>query len=146
MILVVDDDPGNRMLLRAILEIEGHVVVEASNGFGALGMMGPDSLPDLVITDLSMPDLDGVELIERLRSQEATAAVPIIVVSGEYEIESVLETSGRIASVIKKPIDVQAFRDSVRAVVTRSPELGPLTQQPETNGAPVTSDGEWPTT
>jgi DNA-binding response OmpR family regulator len=62
-------------------------------------------------------------VIERLRSEEATAAVPIIVVSGEYEIESGLETSGQVASVIRKPIDVRTFRECVRAVVSGSPDL-----------------------
>src|SRR4029077_18088427 len=79
-ILVVDDDADTRVMLRLILEPAGHEVVEASDGHTALGLIGPDPLPDLITTDLRMPIVNGQALIERLRSEPRTAGIPIVVV------------------------------------------------------------------
>ena len=80
-VLIVDDDPSTRFVMRMILETAGHLVTEAEHGAAALARMGTHP-PDIVTTDLMMPVLDGKELIERLRSQPTTASIPIVVVSG----------------------------------------------------------------
>src|SRR5437899_7008979 len=80
--LVVDDDSETRSLVRLILETEGYAVVEAAPGEEALGLIGPNPVPDVIVTDLAMPILNGVALIERLESEPRTATIPIVVVSG----------------------------------------------------------------
>ena len=73
----MDDEPDVRFLLRHILERGGYEVDEAINGSSALEILRAGS-PDLVITDLMMPVMDGNELIERLRSEPATGSIPIM--------------------------------------------------------------------
>src|SRR5579864_8429078 len=93
----------NRSLLRAILEVEGHAVIEAADGEQALDLIRPSPLPDIVVTDLMMPILTGVELINRLQSEPRTATIPIVVISGDYDLALGLETSGLVEAVVKKP-------------------------------------------
>jgi len=102
-VLIVDDDSETRSLLRLVLETEGYEVVEAAHGEEALGLIGPNLLPDAIVTDLAMPVLNGVELIERLQSEPRTAAIPIVVVSASDEPQA-MQTSGRIEAVVKKPL------------------------------------------
>ncbi|MBF0126189.1 MAG: response regulator [Magnetococcales bacterium] len=78
-ILVIDDDVSIRVLLREILEEEGHAVEEASDGRAGLRQFRK-STPDLVMTDILMPEKDGVELIMELK--ELSARVPILAMSG----------------------------------------------------------------
>jgi two-component system KDP operon response regulator KdpE len=76
-VLVIDDEPPIRKLLRMGLSTQGYQVLEASNGKNALGMLGEH--PDLIILDLGLPDMDGHELLGNLRSR--AEAVPIVVLS-----------------------------------------------------------------
>ena len=80
-VLVVDDEPDYRFLLRITLELAGYAVVEASHGEAALESVRV-SRPALVITDRMMPLMGGGELIERLRADVGTAAIPIVMVTG----------------------------------------------------------------
>jgi CheY-like chemotaxis protein len=81
-ILVVDDEPAHRFLLRRIFERAGHVVVDAADGAAALLAVAV-SRPDLVVTDMMMPVMDGAELIRRLRRDPATAGIAILAASGD---------------------------------------------------------------
>lgn len=80
-ILIVDDEPDILMLLTTTFRLAGHEVLEASDGIAALQLL-ESRRPDLVVTDLRMPRMDGSALISRLRGNLATARIPIIVVSG----------------------------------------------------------------
>ena len=84
-ILVVDDEPDQRFLLRRIFERAGHQVADAGNGAEALKAV-QESPPDLVVTDVMMPVMDGVELIRRLRGAPATAGIPILAASGDSHL------------------------------------------------------------
>ncbi|WP_378028489.1 response regulator [Actinoplanes sp. GCM10030250] len=84
-ILVVDDEPDLRFILRRILIRAGHDVVEAGDGAAALTSVD-ESPPDLVVTDMMMPVMGGVELIRRLHADPATAAIPILAVSGDWQL------------------------------------------------------------
>lgn len=81
-VLVVDDEPDQRFILRRVFERAGHEVAEAGDGAAALSSV-QQSRPDLVVTDMMMPVMGGVELIRRLRAEPTTAAVPILAVSGD---------------------------------------------------------------
>jgi len=82
-ILVVDDEPDQRFLLRRIFERAGHEVTAATDGAAALKAVR-ESAPDLVVTDMMMPIMGGVELIRQLRGDPATAAIPILAASADY--------------------------------------------------------------
>jgi CheY-like chemotaxis protein len=102
-ILVVDDEPDQRFLLRRIFERAGHEVTDAIDGAAALEAVRR-SPPDLVVTDIMMPVMGGVELIRRLRSEPATAAIPILAASADSHL-------GRDAdAVLSKPY---AWRDLI---------------------------------
>ena len=79
-ILVVDDESSMRFLLRMILESAGYEVVEAPHGAAALER-AKESPPDLVVTDLMMPVMNGRDLVGRLRADEGTAGIPIVMVT-----------------------------------------------------------------
>ena len=79
--MVVDDEPDIRYLLRITLEAAGYGVVEAAHGKAALEQVRR-SPPQLVVTDRMMPRMNGGELIERLRADESTKAIPIVVITG----------------------------------------------------------------
>lgn len=78
-VLVIDDDEEHRTLMRAMLERVGHRVEEATDGAEGLRMIGRAS-PDVVLTDINMPKLDGHEVISALKA--ANKKVPIIAISG----------------------------------------------------------------
>ena len=79
-ILIVDDYADNRELLRLMLEGAGHQVSEAADGRAGLAMAQAE-MPDLILVDLSMPHLDGWEVLSRLRAQEGTRQIPCVAVT-----------------------------------------------------------------
>jgi two-component system chemotaxis response regulator CheY len=80
-VLVVDDDPDARELFSQVLEQAGAEVTRADDGLTAL-RVASERQPDLVITDIEMPRMNGVELTRQLRNRSATKAIPIVVVTG----------------------------------------------------------------
>jgi DNA-binding response OmpR family regulator len=80
-IVVVDDDPVMRKLLQLKLEADGHRVTLAANGDEALALAN-FSPPELMVLDIAMPGLDGLEVTRRLREQPATKALPIVLLTG----------------------------------------------------------------
>jgi CheY-like chemotaxis protein len=84
-ILIVDDEPDIRFMMRLIFEGAGHHVSEARHGASALKAVR-ERHPDLVTTDVMMPFMDGLEFIKRLRADPDTAMIPVLVVSGNSEL------------------------------------------------------------
>jgi len=82
---VVDDEPTQRSILRRIFERAGHEVADAGDGAAALRAVA-ESRPDLVVTDMMMPVMDGPEFIRRLRCEPATAGIPILAASGDSRL------------------------------------------------------------
>ena len=80
-ILIVDDEPDVRHILRRIFEKAGYEITEAIHGAAALGELDGE-LPDLVVTDLMMPVMDGNELVKALRNDPRTAKIPIVSLTG----------------------------------------------------------------
>lgn len=83
-ILVVDDDTTIVRLLRMNLELEGYEVVSATNGREALEAIAQHD-PDLVLCDVMMPIMDGLEVVSRLKRNPATAALPIVLLSAKAQ-------------------------------------------------------------
>lgn len=80
-VLVVDDSEDAQELFRLHLERTGYEVITASDGRVALSLLGGSQLPSLIIVDLLMPVMDGMELIDSIRSDRRLADVPVLVVS-----------------------------------------------------------------
>jgi CheY-like chemotaxis protein len=79
-ILVVDDEPTIRALLRAALEQVGYRILEAADGAGALRQAR--SHPDLVLLDIALPDINGLEVCRRLKADPSTAGTPVLLLTG----------------------------------------------------------------
>ena len=124
MVLVVDDDPSTRFVLRMILETDGHVVVEAEHGEAALALYKAQP-PDIITTDLTMPVLSGEGLIERLRAEPAAASIPIVVVSGNPAAARALHAAGLVEAVVTKPFNAAELAECIRAIASRFTELRP---------------------
>jgi len=95
-ILVVDDEPDERFLVSRALRKQGHDVTVAENGAAGLTATR-EWAPDLVVTDIMMPVMDGVEFIRRLRGDPATAGIPILAASGDTHL------AGAADAVLEKP-------------------------------------------
>jgi two-component system sensor histidine kinase/response regulator len=105
-ILVVDDQPINVQLLKRKLEREGLTVMAAYNGLEALDLVAKDK-PDLILLDVMMPDMDGIEVCQRLQSNEETRPIPVIFITARTSKEGKLEGLGVGAvDYITKPIDL----------------------------------------
>jgi DNA-binding response OmpR family regulator len=117
-ILVADDDPQMRRLIKSVLQREGFEVVEAVDGLDALEAV-ERSRVDLVILDLEMPRLDGLGVLEELRAQMRTASLPVIVLTaqhGESE-EKALDLGAQ--DYLTKPVQTRSLVARVRAVLKR---------------------------
>jgi two-component system sensor histidine kinase/response regulator len=88
-LLVVDDQAANRDLLSRRLKRQGHTVVTASNGRDALALMRQTSF-DLVLLDIMMPDMDGYEVLQRLKSDDHLQHIPVVMISAVDELQSVV--------------------------------------------------------
>ena len=95
-VLVVEDDPETRHFYMGVLAADGFHTYEAHNGFQALAK-AIETLPDLVLTDIAVPGLDGIELCRRLRADPSTCAVRVLAVTGD-------DRRIRIASSRREPI------------------------------------------
>ena len=104
-ILIVDDLEANRVLLQEILELDGLEVMLAQDGAEALRAIS-ESAPDLVLLDVNMPGMDGLEVCRRLRADPETEALPIILVTALSERAHRLEgISAGANDYLTKPID-----------------------------------------
>ena len=120
-ILVVDDEPQIARVLRTSLAAQGYEVRVANDGETALEIM-KDFVPDLVITDLAMPHMDGIELCRRVRE---FSPVPILVLSVRGEERSKVEALDSGADAyITKPFSTGELLARVRAALRRSPPSG----------------------
>jgi DNA-binding response OmpR family regulator len=104
-ILVVDDDPTSLKLLDLVLNKEGYQVMTASNGLEALRKARQES-PDLLILDVMLPGFDGFEICHRLRSEPATAATPIMMLSSKQQ-KSDHDAASKVGAnaFLAKPVD-----------------------------------------
>jgi len=84
-ILVVDDEPDERFLMRRLFERAGHEVTDASDGAEGLRAVR-ESAPDLVVTDMMMPVMDGAAFIRELRADSSTASILVLVSSGDSHL------------------------------------------------------------
>jgi len=120
-VLVVDDDPRLQRTLTIALRAHGNEVVTAADGRTAVQSVTEDA-PDVVILDLGLPDLDGTEVLRRIR---AASVVPVIVLSARHESDDKIEALDLGADdYVTKPFGVEELLARVRAAVRRGGDLG----------------------
>jgi CheY-like chemotaxis protein len=116
-ILIVDDEPGIRLMLRTTLEGAEYQVLESSDGQEALGVIGK-SRPDLIILDLAMPVLDGMGVLEQLSSEPPTKRPRVIVLTAHGSVPQAVKAIRLGADdFLEKPILPEDLRLSVAAVL-----------------------------
>jgi two-component system, chemotaxis family, chemotaxis protein CheY len=116
-ILVVDDSITMRQMVSLTLQKAGHTVFEADSGINALKLADKERF-DLIITDINMPGMDGLELIKELRMRQATKLKPILVLTTEMDADK--KSAGRAAGAsgwIVKPFDPAALLDVLPRVL-----------------------------
>jgi DNA-binding response OmpR family regulator len=120
-ILITDDEPNIRLMLRTALETEGFDVLEASNGRDALDVIRRDK-PDVMILDLNMPVLDGMAVLEQLKSMSDPK--PRVVVLTAYGSIPAAVKATRLGALdfLEKPITPDELRDTIRSILNE-PEL-----------------------
>ncbi len=119
-ILIVDDSRTTRRVIARTLELAGVPVgdlYQAANGREALEVLH-EHWVDVVFSDLNMPEMNGLEMIERMAADEALAAVPVVVISTEGSSERIekLKRQG-IRAYIRKPFQPEQIRDVLRDVL-----------------------------
>lgn len=137
-ILIVDDDPHIREVVRFALRKAGYAIVEASDGAEALARFHADA-PDLIVLDILMPEMDGTDVCRRVR---ATSATPIIFLSSrDDEIDRIIGLELGGDDYLTKPFSPRELVARVRAVLRRTQALAQRAASPatsaETSGAEV---------
>jgi len=114
LVLIVDDNDANRKLARVVLRANGFETVDAATGAEGVAL-AIEHVPDVILMDLRLPDMDGAEAARRLDENERTSRIPVVAMSvmpleesGEW-----LEAAG-FAGWLAKPIRVGTFPDQVR--------------------------------
>jgi DNA-binding response OmpR family regulator len=119
LVLVADDDPDIRCLVALRLEKSGYDVVAAADGEQALAT-AVERAPDLALLDVMMPKLDGYEVTERLRQQEATRHLPVILLTARVQESDIARgVEAGADDYVKKPFSTSELRDRVQAVLGR---------------------------
>jgi len=117
-ILVVDDDEMMRAFVKELLTINNYQITEASNGKAGLKEFR-ENTPDLVITDIIMPEMEGISFIRELRSHNED--IPIIAMTGNVHgrMEEFLDISAKLGAdeILRKPIKSQEFLDAIDKLI-----------------------------
>jgi CheY-like chemotaxis protein len=113
LIMVVDDDSLTRHVMQEFLQELGYGVVCVANGQEALNYLGHAEPPALILLDLSMPVMGGVEFRRRQRQWPAMELVPVFLLSGEQDLAEIAMGLG-VATYFRKPVSVALLLDAVR--------------------------------
>ena len=117
-ILIVEDNEKNMKLVRDILRHNGHATIEAQTG-GEGVRLASEKKPDLILMDIQLPDIDGIEALRRIRQDAALDAVAVIAVSASVmpDDQQKIVTSG-FDAFVTKPINLKQFLDTVKRFLT----------------------------
>ncbi len=117
-ILVADDSPGGREVVRVALELAGYRIIDATDGQEALELAKADP-PDLFILDIQMPNLDGYGVIEHLRKDESFAGIPVIALTASaMRGDQDRALAAGFARYMSKPVNLSALRQVVAELLT----------------------------
>ncbi|MCC6379550.1 MAG: response regulator [Burkholderiales bacterium] len=116
-ILIVEDNEKNMKLVRDVLQAKGYATIEAETG--EVGVrLAKERTPALVLMDIQLPGIDGIEALKRLRADPATAAIPVIAVTASVmasDRRSIVDAG--FDGYVAKPINLREFLDAVASAV-----------------------------
>jgi two-component system cell cycle response regulator DivK len=117
LVLIVEDNEKNLKLVRDVLQAKGYATLEAGSAEEGLALAREHS-PALILMDIHLPGMSGIEALRQLRAEAATAAIPVIAITASVMQESVREVmAAGFEALIEKPIEVLGFLEKVRRVL-----------------------------
>ena len=119
LILIVEDNEKNMKLVRDVLQVKGYATLEAGTGEDGVRLAALHH-PDLILMDIQLPGISGIEALKRLRSDPATASIPVVAVTASVmQQDRNLITEAGFDGYIGKPLNLKEFLDAVRTTVER---------------------------
>jgi two-component system cell cycle response regulator DivK len=119
LILIVEDNEKNMKLVRDVLQAKGHATVEAVTGEDGV-RLAAERKPDLILLDIQLPGISGIEALRQLRSDPRTATIPAVAVTASVMQQDRKQiTEAGFDGYIGKPINLKEFLDTVRAALER---------------------------
>ncbi len=120
MVLLIDDGPGFRAIVQPLLKRKGYRVVQATDGAAGVAKFKEEK-PDIVLLDLSMPGMDGIEACQRLRRTEGGETVPILIITVRSQIATVSDCLNAGATdYLLKPFEPEDFLARIAAALGSS--------------------------
>ena len=122
-LLIVDDEPTLVLLMRTVLERDGHIVDSAANGQEALVKLGvapqndTAALPDLILLDVMMPVLDGLGVAAAMKGHPRAGLIPILIVTAKGDMRPLFEAMPQVAGFFQKPFTPASLREAVHKAV-----------------------------
>jgi two-component system cell cycle response regulator DivK len=120
LVLIVEDNDKNRKLARDVLAHQGYRVLEAESGEDGLRLAGGADRPDLILMDIHLPGIDGIETLRRLRADDGTRAIPVIAVTASamtHDRQKIVAAG--FDGYQSKPISIRPFLAAVRETLDR---------------------------
>lgn len=115
-ILVAEDDVLLLEAIRDTLELDGYSVCAATNGLEAMEAFHRFK-PELIVTDVAMPEMDGFELYRRVRGDSAGSAIPFVFISARHEAQAIAQVAGNNNAFLRKPFGPEVLLEKVRQVL-----------------------------
>ena len=119
LILVVEDNEKNRKLVRDVLTFKGYTIVEAETGEDGV-RLAKERLPKLILMDIQLPGINGIEALRQLRADDATRAIPVIAVTAsamDRDRQTIMAAG--FDGYQSKPLNVKEFMAAVQAILAR---------------------------
>jgi two-component system cell cycle response regulator DivK len=114
-VLCIEDNTVNMLLVSRIVEAEGHTLIRAKDGPSAIDILS-ETLPDIILLDINLPGIHGLELARRFKADERLAAVPLIATTAQVLVgdrERCLEAG--CDDYLPKPLDIRKLREVMRS-------------------------------
>jgi two-component system cell cycle response regulator DivK len=114
IVLCIEDNPANMILVGRVVEAEGHTLIRAEDGQKALNILAT-TIPDIILLDINLPGIDGLELARRFKADERLALIPLIATTAQVLVgdrERCLEAGCN--DYLPKPLDIRKLREVIR--------------------------------
>lgn len=123
-ILIVDDEPSIRDMIKVALELVGFECIEAASAIEAMPLI-VDERPDLVLLDWMMPEVSGIDLLRRLRRDQGTQEIPVILLTAKADEQNTVQALDAGADdYITKPFSARELTSRIKSVLRRSEGMG----------------------
>ena len=117
LILIVEDNEKNLKLVRDVLQVKGFATVEAGSAEDGI-KLAAQRKPDLILMDIQLPGMNGIDALKVLRADPATAAIPVVAVTASVmQQDRKLITEAGFDGYVGKPINIKEFLEAVRSVL-----------------------------